>query len=131
MTPIDRIREKYQLHPQEQPFEFYLNWHLAHGFVYSTPDFFIMGRPTHLILGLDEWNKMACDIDTACEPKLENGWYVHAMAGNISKVWSILPYELPYVAFERVRNNTLDLTVIPLDRIRRLSLDAIPEHTLA
>lgn len=120
MTPMDRIREFYQLHPQEQPFEWYLNWHLQEGFVFSTPEYFVMGRAikvyaneattTHGIDNFAIWERME-----------QNCWYVHAMAGNIDKCWEILPYPLGQVAFERTRNGKRELTVLPTERIRRLS----------
>jgi len=46
-----------------------------------------------------------------------DAWHVYLMAGDIAKVWSILPWELPLITIER-RNV---LKVYSLDSIRRLS----------
>lgn len=121
MTPLDRIREFYQLHPQEDSFECYLNWHLKNGFVFSTPEFFVMGRAIHYTKGKDELNQFEIDFFKVPPREFQNCWYVHAMAGDIEKVWSILPYPLGYVAFERTRDNKRELTVLQTERIRRLS----------
>lgn len=122
MTPIDRIREFYQLHPQEQPFEWYLNWHLADGFVFSTPEFFIMGRPIKMYPD-EEATIHGIDNFAIWDRSEHNCWYVHAMSGNIAKCWDILPYPLGFIAFERTRNGKRELTIMPTERIRRLTHD--------
>src|SRR6188768_2238508 len=102
MTPLARIAEFYAKHPQEESFEYYLNWHLENGFVFCTPEFFVMGRPiktypdeAHTIHGIDNF--------AIWDREEHNCWYVHAMSGDISKAWSVLPYPLGFVAFDRVR----------------------------
>ncbi len=129
MTPLARIAEFYAKHPQEESFESYLNWHLENACVFCTPDFFIMFRAiktyaveAHTIHGIDNF---------AIWPKEDqNAWYVHAMAGDISKVWSIMPYPLGYIAFDRIRDGTRELTILPTERIRRLS-DEVYRFTVA
>ena len=119
MSPIDAIREEYRLHPREESFDFYLDWHIENGFVFSTPDFFIMGRGASreaIRRNSDAWT---------CRREFQDCWYVFAMAGDISKCWDILPYPLGYVAFERLREGKLELTIVPTERIRRLSHDLL------
>lgn len=119
-APIERIKEQYRLHPQEQPFEFYLNWHLANGFVFSTPDYFVMGRA--MVWAENEsWTRNRIDEFTIWAKKAENAWYVHAMAGDIKKAWGILPYPLGYICFERVRGGKRELVKIPTERMRKLA----------
>jgi hypothetical protein len=120
LSPIDSIRRKYQLAPQEQLFEFYLNWHLQNGFVFNTPEFFVMGRPiktyrdeAHTRHGIDHLAIWAREE--------QNCWYVHAMAGDMTKAWSMLPYELPFMAFERVREGVRELTVVATARLQHLT----------
>ncbi len=100
MSPYERIyRAAAELDPD-------LNWpetlrdYLQGGFVFSTPDFFIMGRQQD-----------------------EKTWYVHSMAGDMQKAWSILPWHLPFIAFERVRSGKRELTIVPTETLRRLSHD--------
>lgn len=117
MSPYARMAQKYADNPQERPFSYYVVWHMMHGFCFSTPEFFIMGRlatkrfieenPIQFL-----WNAKPNDPDT---------WYVHAASGDLSKAWSILPYPLPWLAFERLRNGKLELQILPLSRIRRLT----------
>lgn len=129
MTPIERIREEYTLHPREQPFDYYLNWHLAHGFVFSTPDFFIMGRAIYLCHEEAETLEVINSFVLVEEIDAQ-AWYVHAASGDLSKAWGILPWPLPYIAFERKRGERMELTIVKADRMKRLS-HAISEQTVA
>lgn len=129
VTPIERIREEYSLHPREQPFEYYLNWHLQHGFVFSTPDYFIMGRAIFRANTEAETLDLINSLVFVEEIDAE-AWYVHAMAGDMSKAWEILPWPLPYIAFERLRGDRMELTVLHLERMKRLS-HAVPKQTVA
>ena len=120
MTPLDRIAEFYRANPQEESFEYYLNWHLENGFVFSTPQFFVMGR------AIKKYANEAATLHgienfAVWERAEQNCWYVHAMAGDIEKAWSVLPYPLGFVAFERIREGKRCLTVMPTERIRSLS----------
>ena len=92
MTPIDRAALEYVKHGVD--FAAALERNYQEGFVFSTPYFFIMGRP------------------------IMESWINEAMAGDTDKAWSILPYELPFVSFQRFDNS---LRFIPSERLRRLS----------
>jgi len=127
LSPFEQMRRMYRQHPQERPFDLYLDWHLRHGFVFSTPDFFVMGRPAPkalleqiLALGPSTFDRDECDC-----------WYVHAMAGDIEKVWSILPWHLPWIAFERLRAGKRELTIVRTDRIRELSSNKSADEPIA
>ena len=112
MIPFELAKGVYGLEPCARTFEEDLTWHHQHGFVFSTPSFFVMGRPVcsvaapEFIVGQVDFPPDLCDA-----------WHVYLMAGDISKVWSILPWELPLITIER-RNV---LKVYRLDSIRRLS----------
>lgn len=118
LSPYERISAEYEARPREKPFAYYVAWHFINGFVFSTPEFFIMGRPI---------NKGYCERNGVplCPPETgqyADTWYLHAFAGDMQKAWSILPYPLPYIAWERMREARLELTVIAFDRIKSLSL---------
>jgi len=121
MSPYEQMAEKYRRHPQDAPFADYIAWHMAYGFVFATPEYFVMGRPvTRSRFHPDSFDAPAADNDC---------WYVHAMAGNVSKVWDILPYPLGWVAFERSRGGKLELQIVELERLRRLcSVDNGQQH---
>ena len=114
MSPYERAAELYALHPQQESFSHYVVWHSINAFCYSTPDFFIMGRPAvkQSLLNIGP---------TFAAERFPDTWYIHVAAGNLSKAWSILPYSLPWIAFERWRGGKLDLTVMLLDRMRNVS----------
>lgn len=111
MTPYEQAYQLYQAHPQALTFPEYLGWHLQFGFVYSTPSFFVMGR------AMDRFDLEGDSAPLKLSDKPDT-WFVHLLCGDMSKAWSILPYELPYMAFERYRDGSLYLTVMPLQRIR-------------
>ena len=99
MTPIDRAALEYVKHGVD--FAAALERNYQEGFVFSTPYFFIMGRPI-MVMGRT----------------IMESWFIEAMAGDTDKAWSILPYELPFVSFQRFDNS---LRFIPIERLRRLS----------
>jgi len=129
MTPLDRIAEFYAKHPQELSFESYLNWHLENGCVFSTSDFFIMFRAIKTY-PTEGQTRHGIDNFAIWDRSEQNCWYVHAMAGNMSKCWSILPYPLGFIAFDRIRDGTRELTILPTERIRRLS-DEVSRYSVA
>lgn len=114
MTPYQRAARVYELEPCARTFAEDLEWHLVNGFVFSRPDFFVMGRPVvstvatfdpGKIVGLHRFPSSLCDC-----------WHVYLMAGNVARAWDMLPWELPLVSFER--GNVL--RVHRLAAIRRL-----------
>ena len=118
MSPFETAADLYRRHPQALPLEGYLMWHLRHGFVYSTPDYFIMGRPVHLCAyprsliteHLHIFDQDICDA-----------WYIHLMAGDMSKAWGILPYPLPWLCWERLVGGRREFRVYEFGRVRDLT----------
>jgi hypothetical protein len=92
MSPIDRCAVAFATNGYD--FAEALERNYQQGFVFSTPTFFIMGS----------------DRDGA--------WFIEGMAGDMSRAWSILPYELPRMTFERFDNN---LRSVPLSSLKRLT----------
>ena len=113
MTPVELAAKVYEQEPCARPFTEDLHWHLINGFVFSTPDFFIMGRPVPLTAD----HSLILNPAWVFPPELCNTWFVYLMAGNYQKAWSILPWELPYFAWERKN----ELRFYSLASIRRLS----------
>ena len=115
MSPFERASKLYDDHPQAQTFSWYLNWHALHGFVFITPDFFVMGRP--VIRAADHENiteptHLFTHEDCDC-------WYIHCLAGDMGKSWRVLPWELPWFAFERFRHGKLELCFVPTESMKR------------
>lgn len=109
--PFVEASRVYKREACARTFEQDLHWHFENGFVFSRPDFFIMGRAVvstasyELIVGQYRFPSVVCDA-----------WHVYLAAGNLMKAWEILPWELPLLTFER--NN--ELRKVPVAAMRRL-----------
>lgn len=117
-APYGRMAEQYRKHPEPLPFESYVRWHLEHGFIFSTPHFFIQG------FAVDKDKLGAGLYPLNCWNPQGDCWYVADMAGDMTAAWSILPWELPFIAWHRDRAGGKDLHIVPLSRMRRLSKGA-------
>lgn len=95
MNCIDRAALSYIAHDED--FAAALERNYRDGFVFSTPSFFIMGRP---------------------HDERPNTWFIEAMAGDCSKAWDILPYPMGWIAFYRFDK---ELHIVPAEALRRLS----------
>lgn len=106
----------YALHPQQQSFAWYVQWHFVHGFVFATPEFFIMGRHVRK----DAGEQAVCEPTSLFSKDESDTWYLHAASGDMQKAWSILPWALPWIAFERTRGGKRELQIFATDRLREL-----------
>ncbi len=116
MSPFAQIEAAYAKRPQEEPFANYVDWHLRHGFVFSRPDFFCMGRavsrkapPKAIRDPLHDWHGTERDA-----------WFIHAASGNCAKMWEVLPYPLGWVCWTRLHDPLGELTIVDTERLRRL-----------
>lgn len=95
INPIAKARAVYDREACARSFEEDLEAHLLHGWVISTPDMFIMGRPVlktapaHI---LDPWWPFGDEADC---------WHVWLAAGDLRAMWAHLPFPLPWISFER------------------------------
>ena len=110
MSPYETIKAKYEASEHDLSWEFWMENHLRWGYVFSAPDFFIMGRPVQScgFGNMDFKPREQCDC-----------WYIFAFAGDMAKCWSILPYELPWIAFERIRGGKRELAFYRTEDLRR------------
>lgn len=114
MSPYQIAREVYAKEPCARSFEQDMRLHLEFGFVFSTPDFFAMGRPV-----VKEGAPGDIVNPGILFPRKQcNCWHVYLMAGDIGKCWSVMPWPLGWVSFERKN----ELHFLPMERIRELSL---------
>lgn len=71
-------------------------WHVENGFFFSRPDYLVMGRPVvreadpALIVGLHRFPSAVC-----------NCWHIYLAAGNLARAWSVLPWPLEWISWER------------------------------
>jgi len=100
----------YETEPCVRTFRQDLELHLLTGYVFSTPEYFIMGRP------VNRYAAHSLIIDPlVCFPKEEwNCWHIYVMSGNIALCWDREPLKLPFVSWEK-RNK---LKIYPMNAIR-------------
>ena len=127
MTPYEQIWKKYREEMPEVDFSRIVGHHLQFGFAFGTPDFFVMGRP----VVKDAPESQIDDPYHLFPPATADAWYVHAMAGNIEKAWSILPWPLGFIGFHRNHGGIRELTFCPTEVLKRLSVNAASKQTLA
>jgi hypothetical protein len=114
VTPVELAMQVYQREPCARSYDEDLYLHFINGFVFSTPEFFIMGRAvvstedhSEIVNPAVSFPRVRCDC-----------WHIYLMAGDTAKAWSIMPWPLPLFSFER-RN---ELRFYQSERIRKLSL---------
>lgn len=92
-----KIAQLYEKFPQPRTFEEDEEQYRLCGHVIETPDVFIMGK------GVDiEADPEAIASPYVAFPKhRHNGWFLHAMAGNLLSMYDAMPYYLPYVGWAR------------------------------
>ena len=101
MNPYRQARAIYDREPCRRTFNEDLELHLMNGLVFSTSEFFLMGR------AVPRGASPADIVDPAVvfAPSLCDCWQVHVLAGDGKAAWSILPYPMQWMGFER--NNRL------------------------
>lgn len=101
MTAAEKAAAVYRTEPCARTFREDLDAHLQHGYVFSTPHVFIMGRAVNsradAALIVDPWHGF---------PRPEqDAWLVYLCAthdgGHIADALKFLPHELPLIGFER------------------------------
>ena len=104
MTPLDKVRALYSAQ-SPRTFEEDVAAHMAHGYVFSTPEYLLMARPV--------WSKapqhVINDVWTTFPSHLWDAWYVYAfavaddrgLADVLTKLLRHIPFFLPLLAWER------------------------------
>ena len=105
LTPYEQAQELFLLHPEEGTFADTLVDHLASGYVFSTPDTFLMGKPVN------------------------DGWFVHTLCGDMQKAIELMPYFLPWIAFVRHHNGAKRFVKVRTVRLKALCEPAKPALT--
>ena len=116
ISPYERIYDRARQEMSDREFARLVGWHLQHGFVFARPDFFVMGRPVMRFAPMElllspEYTFRSADCDC---------WYIHSMSGNMSAAWSVMPWPLPWIAYERMRDGKRHLTFRRTEDLRRL-----------
>ena len=104
MTPLDKVRELYTEH-SPRTFAEDVTAHMQHGYVFSTPEYFMMARPVWSEATQESIN----NVWKAFNPVLWDAWYIYAfalredggLAGLVKKLLTHIPFYLPLIAWER------------------------------
>lgn len=114
MTPYERMAARYRAQPTERSFEWYVSYYAKHGVMCSTPEYIVLARAVSTKAGeyaicssLVSFPEADCDC-----------WYIHAMAGDMSKAWAIMPKAYPWFAFERYHKGVRMFSIWKTSRIR-------------
>jgi|GEM_PF-1336530 len=90
-----------------------LEAHLLHGFVFSTPEAFLMGRPVPRAAEIRDpwqtWPRAECDA-----------WFVWVGVGRAVGLLSLMPYPLPWIGWHRVGRGWSENHWWPADKVSRL-----------
>lgn len=124
MNPFDRMEAWYaDAKPEGGKEEFHAGvaYYLRHGYVFGTHEYFVMGRPIKLMPTRALTGK-AISFRVAFPSGEWNCWYMHSLSGDLSRVWKVLPYDLPWIAFHRLVRGKFKLSVYPMAAFRRRAM---------
>ena len=98
MTPYERGEKVYEGMHGVWTLAQTIEWYATHGgFVFITPEIFLITRPVRkdadpdLIASPHAFYAPDCDC-----------WAIHLEAGDMSKAWPLVPWDLPWVCFGRI-----------------------------
>jgi hypothetical protein len=89
-----------------------LEAHLLRGWVFSTPEAFLMGRAVPRSVNAD-------DLEAEFAPEECDAWYVWLGVGPASRLLSWMPYELPWIGWYRQGRGWADCHWAPTSLLRR------------
>lgn len=73
-------------------------WHALNGYIYACADSFAMARP----VSTQDATEDVLDYTRGFElTNDQNCWHIHIAVGNMKHLLSLLPYQLPFISFER------------------------------
>jgi hypothetical protein len=95
MTPVELAARVYEREECTTTFRNDLEAHLLNGYVFSTPEGFVMARPVSILaneaLILDPWHKF----------ETPDAWLIWLGAGNLSPFLDMFPFPLPFLGWQK------------------------------
>jgi hypothetical protein len=118
MSPVERAAEVYKREWCARTFREDLEIHLIYGFVFSRPDYFVMGRPVISTAPEEEIvNPLVHFPSTDCD-----AWHIALFSGNIARSFHVMPWRLPRITMQRQN----ELRIYELSAIERLFPPSMP-----
>ncbi len=116
-SPYQQTLADWEQRPRDRHLRWYEGEHKAHGFLFATPDFYVMGRPVRKYAPIEQILDVTHRFDVAtCDT-----WFVFLLTGDVRKAWAILPWELPWMCWVRDNDPTQELRFFETRRLMRLS----------
>jgi hypothetical protein len=115
MIPYTAALEAWRKEPNpgQMSWDDALAWHFNMGFVFSTPRYFMMGRP---VVSESPMAKIF-EYGHVFPANRNDAWFIACAAGNLSDAWAILPWRLPLIGFDRKG----EVRFYDIERVRRLT----------
>jgi hypothetical protein len=104
VSPFAQARRIYEREDCAHTFAEDLLWYLEHGYVWNSPGCFAMARPVWLSpIASEAAQRVNREriVGRHVGGSWPNCWHCHVVAGSIREGLSKLPFELPYISFER------------------------------
>lgn len=117
MTPYELTLADWRARPRDRSLRWYEEMHMARGFLFSTPAFYVMGRPVRKYAPIEQ----ILDVGHMFDFEQCDTWFVFLMAGDIRQAWKVLPWELPFIAWVRDNDPLGELQFHETRRLMRLS----------
>lgn len=122
LRPFDAMEAWFERNPSPVTnFSEMLVWHLRHGYVFNTHEYFVMGRPIRLEPTREQTDEAIARL-FVYEPREANCWYFCALSGNLRNSCKVLPFDLKWMAYHRMIRGKPRLFVRPLAPFRRRAL---------
>ena len=117
MTPYARTLEDWHNRPRQHPLSYYEEIHKRLGFLFSTPAYYVMGRPVMKFAPIDH----ILDVEHVFDFAQCDTWYIFQLTGETQQAWRILPWELPWMCWKRENDPDEELRFYETRRLMRLS----------
>ncbi len=97
MTPAEQAAAVYDREDCQRTFRQDVELHMLHGYIFSTPDVFVMGRPVNK----DAPHSLIVDPSHVFPREQWNCWLLYLAAGRLGDFWRWEPFPLDFIAWER------------------------------
>ena len=95
MTPFETAARWHLAHAPDTPLATVIEAHLQTGYVFNTPEFFILARRVSY-----DWTDDEILNFWKSDPQGDT-WHVWLYAGDMKAITRLIPYKLPYITFHR------------------------------
>lgn len=117
LSPYQRTAYDWAARTRDHSLQWYEDHHKAHGFVFSTPAYYVMGRPVRKFAPVEQ----ILDVTHIFDFETCDTWFVFQLTGRVEQAWKCLPWELPWMCWVRQDDPAQELVFHETRRLMRLS----------